>query len=276
MDERKMNNNNMGSFISEMRKTKKMTQKDLAQALGITDKAVSKWERGLSYPDISLLSRLADVLGVTVSELLDGEKEDTVPEVQEKKVEHVLQYADRTAERKLRSLKVIFADVFSLLLVLGILTCSICDLAVSGSFTWSLISDSSILFAWFAGYPLVRYGKKGIPFSLAAISVLLVPFLYVLHLQIPSGGLLLPIGIWMSLIAIPYAWAIYGLFRILSRRKYLAGAITAVLCIPLQLLVNYCLSFYISEPVLDEGDIVSIFVAGVAAAVLWRVDARRS
>ena len=87
MDDHK---NNMGSFISEMRKARKMTQKELAQALDITDKAVSKWERGLSYPDISLLSRLADLLGVTVSELLGGEKEDSEPAVQEERVEHVL------------------------------------------------------------------------------------------------------------------------------------------------------------------------------------------
>ncbi len=92
--------NNMGSFISEMRKARKMTQKELAQALDITDKAVSKWERGLSYPDISLLARLADLLGVTVSELLGGEKEDSEPAVQEERVEHVLLYADATAERK--------------------------------------------------------------------------------------------------------------------------------------------------------------------------------
>lgn len=272
MDDHK---NNMGSFISEMRKARKMTQKELAQALDITDKAVSKWERGLSYPDISLLSRLADLLGVTVSELLGGEKEDSEPAVQEERVEHVLLYADATAERKIRSLKVLFAEAFSLLLVLGIFVCGICDLAVSGSFTWSLISGSSIVLAWFAGYPVIRHGQKGIPFSLAAVSVLLIPFLYVLHLLIPSGGLLLPIGTWMSLIAVPYAWIIYGLFRLCSGRKYLAGAVTAVLYIPMQLLVNYCLSFYIPEPIIDEGDIISMFAAVVTAVVLWRVDVGR-
>lgn len=57
-----------------MRKSQKLTQKDLAEKLKITDKAVSKWERGISCPDISLLVPLAQALGVTTSELLNGEK----------------------------------------------------------------------------------------------------------------------------------------------------------------------------------------------------------
>jgi transcriptional regulator with XRE-family HTH domain len=64
----------IGAFISELRKEKQFTQKELADQLSVTDKAVSKWERGLSYPDISLVSDLAQILGVTINELLSGEK----------------------------------------------------------------------------------------------------------------------------------------------------------------------------------------------------------
>ena len=59
-----------GHFITYLRKEKQMTQKDLASLLGITDKAVSKWERGLSFPDVTLLPLLSKSLGVTVEELL--------------------------------------------------------------------------------------------------------------------------------------------------------------------------------------------------------------
>ena len=65
----------MAQFIAKLRKENKLTQKQLAKYLGVTDKAVSKWERGLSCPDISLLSKLSYTLGVTTSELLSGEKE---------------------------------------------------------------------------------------------------------------------------------------------------------------------------------------------------------
>lgn len=59
-----------GSFIRSLRTEKGMTQAALGEKLHVTDKAVSKWERGLSYPDISLFPKLADLLGVTVSDLL--------------------------------------------------------------------------------------------------------------------------------------------------------------------------------------------------------------
>ena len=61
-----------GSFLAQLRKEKGMTQKELAACLYVSDKAVSKWERGLSVPDISLLVPLAEQLNVTVAELLQG------------------------------------------------------------------------------------------------------------------------------------------------------------------------------------------------------------
>lgn len=65
-----MQNETLGGMIASLRKSKGMTQLDLAQQLGVTDKAVSKWERDLSCPDISALPKLAEVLGVTVDELM--------------------------------------------------------------------------------------------------------------------------------------------------------------------------------------------------------------
>ena len=63
-----------GRFVAALRKEKEWTQKQLAEQIGVSDKAVSKWERGLSLPDIGLLEPLAGALGVTVAELLHGER----------------------------------------------------------------------------------------------------------------------------------------------------------------------------------------------------------
>ena len=60
----------LGRMIAQLRKEKGLTQLELAQLMGVTDKAVSKWERDLSYPDIATLPHLANVLGVSVDELL--------------------------------------------------------------------------------------------------------------------------------------------------------------------------------------------------------------
>ena len=70
----------MADFILKMRKVRNLTQKDLAEKLGVTDKAVSKWERAVSSPDISLLIPLAKALGVSTGELLSGEKMETDPD----------------------------------------------------------------------------------------------------------------------------------------------------------------------------------------------------
>ncbi|MCL2051561.1 MAG: helix-turn-helix domain-containing protein [Lachnospiraceae bacterium] len=73
-----MDNKQTGALISRLRKAKNMTQKELAEKLAVTDKAVSKWERGLGYPDISILPLLASILGVTVEEILSGDEIKTV------------------------------------------------------------------------------------------------------------------------------------------------------------------------------------------------------
>ena len=69
-----MKNNTLGNRIAAFRRQQGMTQLELAQQLGVTDKAVSKWERDLACPDIHSLPRLAQVLGVTVEELMAGEE----------------------------------------------------------------------------------------------------------------------------------------------------------------------------------------------------------
>ena len=63
----------VGELIAQLRKDKNITQKQLADRLNISDRAVSKWERGLGLPDVSILSEVAEMLGITVETLLCGE-----------------------------------------------------------------------------------------------------------------------------------------------------------------------------------------------------------
>ena len=67
-----MNQEKMGLFISKLRKENKMTQKQIAEKLGIMDTSVSKWERGVNAPDISYLTELSKIFHFTVQELLNG------------------------------------------------------------------------------------------------------------------------------------------------------------------------------------------------------------
>lgn len=99
-----MEKEKLGAFVCELRKEKQMTQKEMAEKLGITDKAISKWERGLSYPDISMLEPIAELFDVSVMELLQGQRiqKETTLTVQEaqKMVDDSLILSDSEIHRK--------------------------------------------------------------------------------------------------------------------------------------------------------------------------------
>ena len=69
-----MNQEKIGKFIANLRKEKNMTQQELAKKLGVTDRAISKWENGRGLPDYSLLQDLCDALSISINELFTGEK----------------------------------------------------------------------------------------------------------------------------------------------------------------------------------------------------------
>lgn len=87
-----INMEKFGGFVSARRKVLGMTQKELAEKLYLSDKAVSKWERGLSLPDVSVLVPLAEALGVSVTELLEGEQMGKQP-LPAARVEDIVQKA---------------------------------------------------------------------------------------------------------------------------------------------------------------------------------------
>ena len=81
-----MKKKTLGMMISSLRKEKGMTQLELAEKMGVTDKAVSKWERDLSYPDLNSIPKLAEIFGVSVEDLMQNrlesqreEKKDITP-----------------------------------------------------------------------------------------------------------------------------------------------------------------------------------------------------
>ena len=102
-----MDNTKTGLLIKELRKGKGMTQKELAEMLHITDRAVSKWERGLCAPDIALLEPLAGILGCSVLDLIAGERETQVErsEETEEGAKSIIVYSMNEIARKLKRTK---------------------------------------------------------------------------------------------------------------------------------------------------------------------------
>lgn len=71
-----MDNKKIGEFIAKCRKGKKLTQSNLAERLNVSNKSISRWENGINMPDYSIIDELCNALGITINELLNGEKEN--------------------------------------------------------------------------------------------------------------------------------------------------------------------------------------------------------
>ena len=97
-----MDNIKFGNFIAELRKEKSMTQKELAEKLNITDKAISKWERGLSFPDIVMLKPLSEIFNVSIIELLNGERENIKEIDIDSRIVKILEQKEYEKNKKVR------------------------------------------------------------------------------------------------------------------------------------------------------------------------------
>ena len=93
-----MNQERIGKFIAQCRKDKKMTQSELAEKLGVTDKSIGNWENARCMPDLSLFKPLCDELGITINDLLSGEKIDK-DKYQEKFEENIVNTIDYSTKK---------------------------------------------------------------------------------------------------------------------------------------------------------------------------------
>ena len=115
-----MDYNKTAELIQNARKEKGLTQRELADILGITDRAVSKWERAKSFPDVSMLQPLAEVLDISVTEILDGERRSndvavTAGEAEQAAIRGIDGYVRDTKKKS----KPLWAALTVVLLILG-------------------------------------------------------------------------------------------------------------------------------------------------------------
>lgn len=125
-----MNQVKIGKFIAECRKQKNLTQVQLAEKLDITDKAISKWERGLSLPDSSIMLELCGILGITVNDLLSGEvitMDNYNKELEKNLLEAVRQKQE--ADKQLLSLEIFVGYLISIIFITLVFVASFVQMA---------------------------------------------------------------------------------------------------------------------------------------------------
>ena len=151
----------IGRFIAECRREANLTQMQLAEKLGITDKAISKWERGVAMPDTSIMLELCDILEISVNELLSGEKINM--ENSNQKNEQILLEMAKELEKKN---KTIWISMWAIMIV-----------SMTALF-------AGILIAAFA----IPEGPWQLVMILGVCVVFLVPCFYALKLEISVGA----------------------------------------------------------------------------------------
>lgn len=120
-----MDKEKTGQLITELRKEKGLTQKQLADALNVTDKAVSKWERGLSFPDISMLEPISELLGVSIMEILAGERKTGDDTLTREEAQDLIQASVELSDEEIRHKKERSRFIILLLIVVTMLLISI-------------------------------------------------------------------------------------------------------------------------------------------------------
>ena len=155
-----MNQIKIGRFIADCRKEKELTQIQLAERLSITDKAVSKWERGIAMPDSSIMLELCDILGISVNELLSGEKINM--ENNGRNNEQLLLEMTRELERKNKTIW-------------------------SAMWTIMTVSIIALLASIFIAAFLIPEGVWQLVTILGACVVFLLPCFYALKLEVSVG-----------------------------------------------------------------------------------------
>ena len=151
----------IGKFIAFCRKQKGLTQMQLAEMLGITDKAISKWERGIAMPDTSIMLELCEILGISVNELLSGEKIGM--ENNNQKNEQLLLDMAKELEKKD---KTIWTTMWVIMIV----------------------SIAALLASIFVAAFLIPEGPWQLVMILGATVVFLIPCFYALKLEVSVGA----------------------------------------------------------------------------------------
>ena len=151
----------IGKFIAERRKKTNLTQMQLAEKLNITDKAVSKWERGIAMPDSSIMLELCDILQITVNDLLSGEV--TAMENGDKKNEKILLDLAKEVEQKNKTIWV------NMWIIMG-------------------VSITALLAGLFAVAFFIPEGVWQLVAILGMCVVFLIPCFYALKLEVSVGA----------------------------------------------------------------------------------------
>ncbi len=275
-----MDNQEFGSRIAEARKKNGMTQRELAERLDVTDKAVSKWECGKGFPEITLLPKLSKVLGIKPEDLLadkakvesSGLQKEPVPsqiESVDPQVDLVTSVIRYSGEQQYRKLSRLVFPIICGALGIAAFVCALVDYCITQSLTWSRFPLSALLFCFVVLLPIFLLKKHRTAFGASVFFAGLIPYLLYLESLVPTKG-------WVIGLALPIAAMTAGctalsiwLFLYSKVDRLIAAAIVlADTGVAMNFLINEIVMRYVDKQYFNISVFITAGCFAVAAVVL--------
>lgn len=270
-----MDNQEFGSRIAEARKKNGMTQRELAERLDVTDKAVSKWECGKGFPEITLLPKLSKVLGIKPEDLLADkakvessglQKEPVTSQIEsvDPQVDLVTSVIRYSGEQQYRKLSRLVFPIICGALGIAAFVCALVDYCITQSLTWSRFPLSALLFCFVVLLPIFLLKKHRTAFGASVFFAGLIPYLLYLESLVPTKG-------WVIGLALPIAAMTAGctalsiwLFLYSKVDRLIAAAIVlADTGVAMNFLINEIVMRYVDKQYFN----ISVFITASCFAV---------
>lgn len=245
-----MNIEEIGLRIASKRKQLEYTQQQLADILNVSDKAVSKWERGVGCPDVSLLIPLSEALHISVEELISGQKE--VSEEQHKKtIQEIILYTKNVASKhSLQILRAIYCIV-TIALYLASAIVLLVEYVMFNTFTWSFVAVSACIYSWVVISTLYFVKSNKIIKTAGVASVGVIGLLYSIAIIYFDQAWYINVAIPITICSGIYACIVAWIWMKTTMNIYYKLSWTIILSIPINVISNMSLETFKLQVVLN-------------------------
>lgn len=263
-------NENIGILIQKLRKEKNMTQKELADKLHVSDKAISKWECGNGIPDIENLTALADLFDISINDLLHGNKSEE-PE----RFLHSSFYKQVPKEYTPKILKIAgFA-----LLGLSIFVCAVClvaDYYDTEKFTWSVYAVVGIVYGCLLIVPPLLIQRNWIKLLLINLTWSILPFLYIIEVLTNTSGWMLGLALPLCVLTVSSCWILYYIIAVKKKNIYFSFGIVIMLSGIIRFATYLLTSAYLDMQTYDLIDLVVSVGVIIVGCIVCMISSKKA
>ncbi|MGO4937512.1 helix-turn-helix domain-containing protein [Fundicoccus sp. Sow4_H7] len=266
---KKKQHQQIGTYLRSLRLEKNLSEKDVSEALGLTERVVHQWENGVHLPQVTILQPLANLYNVSAEDIINGSNQS---ETAERVITDPLffEYATTSSIEQVDLSRKKSLSLVSLILLVVVLASVLIDFLTIGHLTWSAIVLISVGFAWGSIIPIFLVKNQPVLTSMVTLSILTIPYLYLLDKVLRLDGILIRIAIPVAVAAYIYLWGIYIAYRYLDFTWIRIGMVAAFGAVALSTVINLILRMNIETPFFTFWNIFTIVIfAAIGAGLVY-------